>query len=214
MPLDAIFLTALKNELAGQIIGMKIDKIQQPEQDQIILTLRGFGAAPRLLISAGTGDARVHLTDTVFENPPNPPMFCMLLRKHLTGAKITTITQPPLERAIDMTLACFDALGEPCEKHLIVELMGRYSNIILTAQDGMIIDCLRRVDTLMSELRQVLPGLFYRLPPAQNKHDPLHITREDLSALLINGCLIHLTAIRRLFAGSSHTGRTGILRRA
>jgi predicted ribosome quality control (RQC) complex YloA/Tae2 family protein len=92
------------------------------------------------------------------------------------------VTQPPLERAVDIALDCFDTLGEPCEKHLIVELMGRYSNIILTAQDGLIIECLRRVDVLMSELRQVLPGLFYRLPPAQDKCDPLHITWEDYSA--------------------------------
>lgn len=186
MPLDAIFLTALKNELAGQITGLKIDKIQQPEQDQVILTLRGFGASPRLLISAGTGDARVHQTDTVFENPQNPPMFCMLLRKHLTGAKIKSVTQPPMERALDMTLDCFDQMGEPCEKHLIIELMGRYSNIILTAQDGIIIDCLRRVDTLMSELRQVLPGLYYRLPPAQDKRDPATTSANELSTLLKN----------------------------
>ncbi len=184
MPLDAIFLTALKNELARQITGLKIDKIQQPEQDQIILSLRGFGAAPRLLISAGTGDARVHVTDAVFENPQNPPMFCMLLRKHLTGAIIKSVIQPTLERAVDITLDCYDAFGEPCQRYLIIELMGRYSNIILTEQDGMIIDCLRRVDTLMSELRQVLPGLFYRLPPKQNKHDPLDVTSEVFISLL------------------------------
>jgi predicted ribosome quality control (RQC) complex YloA/Tae2 family protein len=93
MPLDTFFLTALKNELAGRITGMKIEKIQQPEHDQVILTLRGFGASPRLLISAGTGDARVHLTDAAFENPQNPPMFCMLLRKHLAGARIKSVTQ-------------------------------------------------------------------------------------------------------------------------
>jgi predicted ribosome quality control (RQC) complex YloA/Tae2 family protein len=90
-----------------------------------------------------------------------------------------------MERSVDIALDCLDVLGEPSEKHLIIELMGRYSNIILTAQDGMIIDCLRRVDMLMSELRQVLPGLFYRLPPAQDKRDPLSITKEELSALLI-----------------------------
>lgn len=186
MPLDAICLTALRNELAGQITGLKIDKVQQPEQDQIVLSLRGFGAAIRLLISAGTGDARLHITDAVFENPQNPPMFCMLLRKHLTGAKIKAVTQPPHERSIDMTLDCYDVLGEPSEKHLIIELLGRFSNIILTAQDGIIIDCFRRVDVSMSELRQVLPGLFYRLPPVQNKSDPLQITREALLALVID----------------------------
>jgi predicted ribosome quality control (RQC) complex YloA/Tae2 family protein len=197
MPLDTFFLTALKNELAGRITGMKIEKIQQPEHDQVILTLRGFGASPRLLISAGTGDARVHLTDAAFENPQNPPMFCMLLRKHLAGARIKSVTQPTLERALDFCLDCLDALGEPCDKHLIVELMGRYSNIILTARDGLIIDCLKRVDALMSELRQVLPGLYYRQPPSQKKRDPLHITREEFSALL-KGSSAEITAEKLL----------------
>ena len=95
MPLDAVFLSALRSELDAALRGMKIDKIQQPEQDQILLTLRGQGAPARLLLSAGTGDARVHLTDAAFENPANPPMFCMLLRKHLTGARIGAVTQPP-----------------------------------------------------------------------------------------------------------------------
>ncbi|SHH93026.1 Predicted component of the ribosome quality control (RQC) complex, YloA/Tae2 family, contains fibronectin-binding (FbpA) and DUF814 domains [Sporobacter termitidis DSM 10068] len=184
MPLDAIFLTALRNELDERLRGMKIDKIQQPEQDQIVLALRGYGASPRLLISAGTGDARLHLTAASFENPMSPPMFCMLLRKHLTGAKIKSITQPPLERSADIALDCVDALGEPCEKHLILELMGRYSNIILTDRDMLIIDCLRRVDATMSEKRQVLPGLYYRLPPIQDKSDPLAVTPESFDTLL------------------------------
>ncbi len=184
MPLDAFCLTGLRNELAGRITGLKIDKVQQPDHDQVILSLRGFGASIRLLISAGTGDARLHLTDAVFENPQNPPMFCMLLRKHLLGSKIKSVTQPPLERAVDLTLDCYDVLGEASEKHLIIELMGRYSNIILTAQDGMIIECLRRIDGTMSELRQVLPGLFYHLPPVQGKLNPLDISRAAFMALM------------------------------
>lgn len=184
MPLDAVFLSALRTELDGQLRGMKIDKVQQPEADQIVLSLRGPGGSSRLLLSAGTGDARVHLTDASFENPASPPMFCMLLRKHLSGARIRSVTQPPLERVADLALDCVDSLGENSKKHLIVELMGRYSNIILTDQDGRIVDCLRRVDTLMSELRQVLPGLFYRLPPAQDKRDPLKITDGEFSDLL------------------------------
>ena len=184
MPLDAVFLKAMVSELAGQLPGLKIDKIQQPERDQVLLTLRGPGATERLLISAGTGDARVHLTDASFENPASPPMFCMLLRKHLGGARIKSVTQPTLERAVDLTLECVDALGEPGEKHLVAELMGRYSNIILTDSDGRIIDCLRRVDTTMSERRQVLPGLFYHLPPPQDKRDLLTVKREDVLSLI------------------------------
>lgn len=184
MPLDAICLGALVNELSAQIIGMKIDRIQQPEQDLIVLSLRGHGANARLLVSAGVGDARLHLTESVFENPQSPPMFCMLLRKHLLGAKIKSITQPPLERAVDLFLEGADALGNMGEKHLILELMGRYSNIILTRQDGMIVDCLRRVDMLMSEKRQVLPGLYYHLPPVQDKRDPMTVTRDEWMRLL------------------------------
>lgn len=184
MPLDAICLGALVNELTEQIIGMKIDRIQQPEQDLIVLSLRGYGTNARLLVSAGAGDARLHLTESNFENPQNPPMFCMLLRKHLLGARIKSITQPPLERAVDLLLEGADALGDIGEKHLILELMGRYSNIILTRQDGMIIDCLRRVDILMSEKRQVLPGLYYHLPPVQDKRDPMTVTREEWMELL------------------------------
>ncbi len=183
MPLDAICLKALVSELKGQLTGLKIDKVQQPERDQIILTLRGPGASSRLLISAGTGDARVHRTDASFENPQNPPMFCMLLRKHISGARIKSVVQPPLERAVDLTLECVNALGETGEKHLIAELMGRYSNIILTDSDGRIVDCLRRVDAVMSEKRQVLPGLFYRLPPMQDKRDPLDVSKEDFLSL-------------------------------
>ncbi len=184
MPLDAVCLMGLVNELAGQINNLKIDKVQQPERDQILLNLRGYGVSRRLLISAGTGDARVHLTDTSFENPASPPMFCMLLRKHLTGARIKSVTQPPLERTVDLTLECVDALGEPGEKHLIAEVMGRYANIILTDTDGRIIDCLRRVDGVMSEKRQVLPGLFYHLPPQQEKCDPVKISEQEFLDLL------------------------------
>jgi predicted ribosome quality control (RQC) complex YloA/Tae2 family protein len=186
MPLDALTLSALRQELEGTVKDMKIDKIQQPEQDQILLSLRGYGPASKLLLSAGTGDARAHLTASSFENPANPPMFCMLLRKHLLGARIRGIAQPPLERALDFTLDCVDAVGTPCEKHLILELVGRYANIILTGEDGRIIECLRRVDTSQSELRQVLPGLFYRPIPmtVQGKHDPLATDATSLKQLL------------------------------
>ncbi len=183
MPLDAVFLTALTTELSDRIVRLKIDKIQQPEGDQIVLSLRGYGQSRRLLISAGTGDARVHLTEASFDNPPAPPMFCMLLRKHLGGAKIAGIVQQPLERACELQLDCTDALGTPSQKRLIVELMGRYSNVILVDGDGRIIDCLRRVDASMSEKRQVLPGLFYRPMPPQDKHSPLDTSEAEWTRL-------------------------------
>ncbi|MDR0838811.1 MAG: NFACT family protein [Oscillospiraceae bacterium] len=164
MPLDAVYLSALLAELTPELIGAKIDKIRQPERDEIILALRGE-TRRNLLISAGAADARIHFTDAEYENPAAPPMFCMLLRKHISGARITQVFQPEGERAAIFTLSGFDAFGEPEEKKLAVELMGRNSNIILIDAEGIILDCLRRVDTESSPRRPVLPGLIYRLPP-------------------------------------------------
>jgi predicted ribosome quality control (RQC) complex YloA/Tae2 family protein len=180
LPLDAICLSAVTDELRGKIIGARIDKVQQPERDVLLLSLRG---SSRLFISAGAGDARLHLTEASYENPASPPMFCMLLRKHLIGARILSLTQPPGERVAELALGTADAMGEPCEKRLVLELMGRNSNIILVAGDGVIIDCLRRVDAEMSEKRQVLPGLFYHLPPPQEKINPLETPLETWLAL-------------------------------
>jgi len=188
MPLDAICLTAVKNELAGQIIGMKIDKVQQPERDVIILSLRGSGVrALRLLISVGSGDARVHLTEHSFDNPIAPPMFCMLLRKHLTGARIIEISQPPAERVLMLRLETSSAMGVQSEKCLIVEMIGRQTNIILRDSDGVIIDCLRRIGGDLDEKRSVLPGLKYRDPtPQEGKLNPLKMTKSVLQELFKN----------------------------
>ena len=162
---------------------MRVDRIQQPERDTVVLSVRKQGGAGKLLICAGTGDARIHFTSASFENPQQPPMFCMLLRKHLTGARITGIYQHETERMADISFDTTDQLGDTCQKHLIVELMGRYSNIILTDGEGLIVDCLRRVDATMSEKRQVLPGLLYRLPPPQDKTDMFSGPEPDLEAL-------------------------------
>ena len=167
MPLDAICISAVRKELSGQITGMKIDKVQQPERDVVILSLRGGAEPGRLLISAGSGDMRVHMTEHRFDNPASPPMFCMLLRKHLTGARIVAVNQPPFERVVELVLDAVDAIGIASEKRLVIELIGRLSNIILVDGDGLIIDCLRRTGGEMSDKRSVLPGLIYRAPPPQ-----------------------------------------------
>ena len=183
MPLDAICLAAVREELSTLIEGTRIDKVQQPERDIIILALRGAGVTRRLLISSGSGDARVHLTDHQFENPASPPMFCMLLRKHLIGARIIAITQPPAERAMRLSLMAPDALGVLSEKNLIIELVGRLSNVILTGSDGIIIDCLRRIGGELSDKRMLLPGLLYRpLRMQEGKIDPLSATGADWQA--------------------------------
>ena len=191
MPLDAATISAVREELSGELPGMKIEKIQQPERDVIILTLKGISKqARRLLISAGSGDARVHLTEHVFDNPKAPPMFCMLLRKHLTGAKILSITQTPSERILEFTLKTSSIIGEELEKRLLIELFGRVPNIILIDSDGVVIDCLRRFSGEMNSKRLMLPGLVYHAPPpVENKIPPKlniceHGQKESISKVL------------------------------
>lgn len=181
MPLDAVCLTGVVQELRAQLLGLRIEKVQQPARDQIILTLRGN---KKLLLCAGASQARIHLTAAVRENPASPPMFCMLLRKHLGGGRISAIEQPRLERVVMLTLDVVDEMGEPGQRRLVLECMGRHSNLILLDGQDRIIDCLRRVDIEMSEKRQVLPGLFYHLPPAQEKADPLEVDRESFRQYL------------------------------
>ena len=186
MPLDALCLSAVREELTAQITGMKIDKVQQPERDLIILNLRGSGGTCKLLISAGPADTRAHLTEHQFENPASPPMFCMLLRKHLSGARIISMTQPPAERILEIKLSAPDAMGVHSEKSLILELFGRLPNIILT-EGGMIIDCLRRIGGELEDKRMTLPGLLYRPPPQQEgKKDPLNISENEWQSAFAN----------------------------
>lgn len=183
MPFDAVFLSAVTAELQ-QTVGMRIDKVQQPTRDTVLLSLRSREGSVRLLLSPSSNHPRIHLTTARYEQPAQPPMFCMLLRKHLTGGRIRSLTQLPQERAVDLCMECTDELGELSDRHLYLELMGRSSNLILTGADGRIIDCLRRVDLGMSEKRQVLPGLFYREPPKQDKLDPNAVTEETIFELL------------------------------
>lgn len=180
MPLDSFCLSGVIQELQS-LVGLRIEKIQQPARDQVILSLRG---GRKLMLCSGASQARIHLTNLSRENPASPPMFCMLLRKHLGGGKISAIEQPGLERAAVVTIDMVDELGEPGQRKLILECMGRRSNLILTDGEDRIIDCLRRIDLEMSEQRQVLPGLYYRLPPAQEKADPLAADEETLERLL------------------------------
>jgi len=165
MPLDAVFITELARELSDTLVGMKIDKVRQPEKDTVVLALRGKGQNLRLVVCFGSGNARVCVTHADYENPPQPPMFCMLLRKHLIGARILEVTQPERERMLSFSLLCYDEMGQPSQKTMAVELLGRNANLILVDTDGRIIDAARRVDSEMSPLRQLMPGLIYRMPP-------------------------------------------------
>ena len=179
MPLDAICLRAVLHELRPQLIGARIDKVQQPARDQIVLLLRGN---LRLLLNAGANQPRIQLTNILRDNPVQPPMFCMLLRKHLVGARVLAIEQPDLERMVILTLQCTDEFGEISQKQLVLECMGRRSNLVLLDAQGRIVECLRRVDADLSAARQLLPGLFYRLPTPLDKLSLL--TQEDDSIAL------------------------------
>ena len=184
MPLDALCLSGLVHELNGALSGARIDKIYQPGRDEVVLALRAPGGNVKLLLSANPNHPRPQLTQLPRENPDAPPMFCMLLRKHLSGARLLELVQPPMERVVDLRLEALDELGDRVERRLVLEAMGRHSNLILLDGEGRITDCLRRVDGDMSARRQVLPGLFYRLPPAQAKLDPTALDRGELERLL------------------------------
>ena len=183
MALDAVFLTALCAELNKQVSGAKIDKVQMPERDQILLSIRSRQGNHRLLLSAGTGTARVHITAQKFEQPAEPPMFCMLLRKHLCGTVIESVEQPNRDRLLVFSIGGYDEMGDPVHKKLIVEMMGQASNLLLVGEDGRIIDCMRRIGSVDGIHRNLLPGMFYMLPPAQKKPDFFSVPTAERDAL-------------------------------
>ena len=181
MPLDAVCLQAVVGEIAPAVIGSRIEKIQQPARDQVVLLLRH---GRRLLLCANPNQPRIQLTELIRDNPAQPPMFCMLLRKYLQGGVITDLVQEPLERVVTLTVRSADELGERSDYRLVLELVGRRANLILCDENGRIIDCLRRVDLEMSEERQVLPGLFYHLPPGRGGLSPLEAEEDSFAAAL------------------------------
>jgi len=181
MPLDAVCLQAVVEEIRPQLLNVRIDKVQQPARDQVILLLRGN---KRLLLNAGASSPRMQFTELVRDNPAEPPMFCMLLRKHLVGARVAALTQPQMERAAELDLDITDDFGRPGKRYLILEAMGRHSNLILLDGERRIIDCLRRVDADMSAQRQVLPGLFYEPPLRDDRPAFTDMSEENFYACL------------------------------
>ena len=174
MALDAICLTAVLEELRGTLEGGRIDKVYQPSRDEIVLAVRGAGANVKLLLSASPNGPRLHLTKEVRENPAQPPMFCMLLRKHLTGARFLRLEQPELERIVLLRLESTDELGDKVGRTLVLEAMGRRANLILLDGEDRIIDCVRRVEgDVATGQRGIMPGLLYRLPDPRPGLPPL-----------------------------------------
>ena len=164
MAFDAFFLSAVLEEVRTRCIGARVEKIHQPARDTIIVHLRCQEGREKLLFAANPTAPRLHLTAASPENPAQPPMFCMLLRKHLLGAKLTEVSQPPMERAASFRFDCTDEMGFPVQKTLVAELMGRTCNLYLLSPEGRILDCLRRIGLDESAKRAALPGLMYQPP--------------------------------------------------
>jgi len=171
MAFDACIVRLLTNELCEKLINGRIDKIHQPEKDEITIHIRTITDSYKLVLSASSAHPRVHFTNTSKKNPISAPMFCMLLRKHIGSGKITAIEQVGFERILKISIESYDELGDLTTKYLIAEIMGRHSNIILTNQDMKILDCIKHVDFTVSSVRQLMPGLEYVSPPAQDKTD-------------------------------------------
>ncbi len=180
MALDGIFLLKVKNELKEKTVGLRVDKVNQPTRDEVILNLRGKGCNYKLLLCVRADSPRLHFTSHNIDNPPVPPMFCMLLRKHLTGAMIKDVRQHETDRIIFIDFDATNEIGDRVELTVVMEIMGKYSNMILLSGEK-IIDSMKRVDFTTSSVRQILPGLIYALPPQQDK---LSIKTADIDSVL------------------------------
>lgn len=181
MALDGAFLHIVKKEL-GHLIGGRVDKISQPSREEVVIAFRTHGGNCKLLISASAGSARVHITKKSIENPKVPPMFCMLLRKHLGNGRLLDIRQDGLERILYFDFEAMNELGDMVKVTLAVEIMGRCSNLVIINADGKIIDSIKRVDAEMSRERMVLPGMKYTYPPRDSRLDFRNCTAEDIAS--------------------------------
>lgn len=203
MALDGITASAIVSELNTALLGGRIDKIHQPVADEIRMTIRGLGnGAKKLILSANSAHPRIHLTESTRENPMTAPLFCMVLRKHIAGGKIVEICQPDFERIIILRIESANEMGDITTKNLILEIMGKHSNLILTDENGKILDSIKRVTHEKSSVREVLPGKTYVFPPSQDKKNPLEAESGDFLFSL------HLQEGRKLqeFIYQTYTG--------
>ncbi len=180
MPMDGLTLGFMARELRETLTDGRIEKVSQPEKDMLVLVIRAQGKNHKLLLSAAPSFARAHLTDANYQNPADAPMFCMLMRKHLQGGRLTNLEQVGGDRVLKLTIENKDELGDTAPRELYLELMGRHSNLTLV-KDGRIVDAIRHVSGDMSRVRQALPGLPFVPPPAQDKIDPAELTEEALA---------------------------------
>lgn len=176
MALDGIVIANLVRDMQQKLVNGRISKIAQPESDELLVTVKSGREQLRLLISVNASLPLLYFTDSTKQSPMTAPNFCMLLRKHIGSARIVSVTQPGLERIVDLELEHLDELGDVCRKHLIVELMGKHSNIIFCNDEHVIIDSIKHVSAQVSSVREVLPGRPYFIPETVKKYDPLSVT--------------------------------------
>lgn len=185
MALDGAFLCTIRKEIEEKALGSRIDRIYQPSRDEICFLLRSKGWSGKLLLSAGADSPRIHFTTLEIENPKSPPMFCMLLRKHLSGAKLVSVRQLGMDRVLYLDFDTKNELGDPVTITVAIEIMGRYSNVIIIDGSGKVLDSIKRVDPEMSRVRTVLPGVQYEAPPGQGKLNLFAATREEGKAAIL-----------------------------
>lgn len=202
MPFDGIVVRSMVDEMNQTILNGKIDKIYQPEKDEIVLSIRSFNGNFKLLISANPSYPRFHYTQFNKENPQEPPLFCIILRKHIAGGKITAVNQGSLERIVEITVISPNQFGDLTEKKLIVEIMGKHSNIILTDENGIIIDSIKHITHETSRVREVLPGGRYIYPPS-DKLNPLEISYDNFYKVMSNNAASVSKALVKNFTGLS-----------
>lgn len=182
MAFDGIFLYLTKNEIENKILGSRVDKIYQPSKEEILFTFRTLDGVEKLLLSARADSARIQLTNQYIENPKKPPMLTMLLRKLLCGARLTALIQDGFERILTLVFDARDDLGDPVEYRLIIEIMGKYSNIILVNSENRIVECVKRIDETKSSVREILPGVKYCAPPKQDKLNILQCSIPEIES--------------------------------
>lgn len=184
MAFDAGMLACTLTEIRNTALGARVEKVFQPSRDEVVLQMRSVEGGKRLLINAGANNPRIGFTGTPRENPATPPMLCMLLRKHLQGAKLAEVRQEGFERVATLVFETRDEMGFPTARKLVCEMMGKYSNLIFTDENNKILAVLTPIDFSTSSKRQVLAGMAYELPPAQNKDDPTTVTEARFRSLL------------------------------
>ena len=215
MAFDGITVSAIKAEIEDKILGGRIDKVYQPEKDEIILGIRSMGQAYKLLLTSNASNPKFHFTQTNPSNPMTPPLFCMVMRKHLQSGKIIKIEQPDFDRILNIYVESLNELGDYSVKKLVLEIMGRHSNIILTDENNTILDCIKHIGHDTSSVREVLPGREYTLPPSQGKINTLELDNNNFNEVLENNPSIEIqSVIYKNYTGISPIAASEICYRA